>query len=593
MAIPNDEEAQPLQHPQASGANLRRVSATSRTPPSLRSMESFPEESTEPKTMQPTDDLKEGYNDNYPKDYMPQTGDELSGHEINPELSRVLSRRVTNTDELIAKAQSSGEPMPTMGGGKPLPPMLPDREPYCVAYEENDPSHPHNFPLHKKIAFCICVGLSALSVSIGSAMFSSASREVMEIFHIGTSVAALGTALFVFGFAAGPIIYGPLSELFGRKYVMVISNLGYVCFLFGVATAKDIQTVMLCRFFAGFIGSAPLVVAPATMVDLFSARMRGTAIAMFASVLFGGPMLAPILGGFTVKNSALGWRWTSYFSAFIGCLALILDTFVLQETHHPVILIRKAETLRRRTGNWGIFAPHEEVTLDLQEIVKNNIGRPVKMLFTEPIILLVSIYNAFIYGMLYMFLTAVPMIFQGRYGWSGGVGELPYLSMLLGIFSGGAVIIWFERHLNYLADTKGRVSTPEDRLPPVMIGGFSFVIGIFWLGWTGDYPLIHWICPTIGAFFVGNGLMSIFLPTINYIIDCYVMVAASALAANTFIRSAFGAAFPIFATQMFRNLSIKWASTLVGCLGALMIPVPFLFYKFGARIRKTSKYTMN
>ncbi|KAI5906327.1 Major facilitator superfamily multidrug transporter FLU1, partial [Candida parapsilosis] len=84
----------------------------------------------------------------------------------------------------------------------------------------------------------------------------------------------------------------------------------------------------------------------------------------------------------------------------------------------------------------------------------------------------------------------------------------------------------------------------------------------------------------------------IFLPTMNYIIDCYLYVAASALAGNTFLRSGFGAAFPLFTTQMFNNLTIKWAATLLGCLGALMIPVPFLFYKYGGYIRSKSKFAM-
>ncbi|CCG25194.1 hypothetical protein CORT_0H00770 [Candida orthopsilosis Co 90-125] len=524
--------------------------------------------------------------------YYPRDGDELSRLETNAQLSRELSRRVTNTTSLLQQEYDRDVAL-SMGENIPFPPMLPDRTPYCVAFDGlNDPYHPHNYPLWKKLMYSASVALAALSLSMGSAMFSEGSAELEEIYHIGTSVAALATSLFVFGFAAGPVVYGPLSELFGRKPVMVVSCLGYVSFSFGVATAKDLQTIMLCRFFAGFIGAAPLVVAPAVMVDLFKARVRGLAISVFACVLFGGPMLAPILGGFIVKNSALGWRWTSYISALIGCLALVMNTFLLQETHHPVLLVRKAELLRRKTGNWGIFAPHEEVSLSLKEIAQNNILRPLRLLFTEPIIFLVSIYNAFIYGMLYAFLTVIPLVFTGRYHWSQGVGELPYLSMLLGVFSGGLTIVYFEMRLNKKVD-KGLKPTPEARLPPIMIGGFTFVIGIFWLGWTGDYAEhVHWIVPVIGAFFVGNGLMLIFLPTMNYIIDCYLYVAASALAGNTFIRSAFGAAFPLFTTQMFTNLTIKWAATLLGCLGALMIPVPFLFYKYGAYIRSKSKYAM-
>ena len=545
-------------------------------------------------------DLENGVNDYRPQDaidnplqtYYP----DLVSMESHATLSRELSRRITNADALkLADKEDLDGTLYIIGEGRELPPDLPDRTPYVVSFNGiNDPYHPHNYPMYKKIMYTFCVGVSAFSLSLGSAMFAEGNEDVMEIYHVGYSVAALGTSLYVFGFAAGPVIHGPLSELFGRKIILVISSLGYVCFSFGVATAKDLQTIMLCRFFAAFTGSASFVVAPAVMVDMFAAKWRGVAIAIFACCIFGGPMLAPILGGFTEKNSSLGWRWCSYFSGIVGSFALFCNIFILGETHHPLLLVRKAELLRRKTGNWGIFAPHEEHSLDLKELVVNNIGRPLKLIATEPIISLVSIYNAFIYAMLYTFLTAIPLIFIGRYGWSQGVGELPYISMLLGVFAGGGTIVWFEQHVQKKQEKFGRKPVPEDRLPPIMIGGFTFVIGIFWLGWTGDYAEhVHWIVPTIAAFFVGHGLISIFLPTMNYIIDCYLFIAASALAANTFIRSAFAAAFPLFARQMFVNLTIKWASTLVGCLGALMIPMPFLFYKYGAAIRKRSKYALH
>ncbi|KAG7663321.1 uncharacterized protein J8A68_003153 [[Candida] subhashii] len=521
-------------------------------------------------------------------------GDELSEYETNTALSRSLSRRLTGAEELLSEARTTDEPLPLMGGDRPYPPLLGDRTPYVVMFDgPDDPTHPHNYSTFKKMLFCCGVGMAALSVSMGSAMFAEATTELMEIYHIGISVASLGTSLFVFGFASGPVIYGPLSELFGRKIIMVISCFGYVCFSFAVATAKDLQTIMICRFFAGFVGAAPLVVAPAVMTDLFSAKIRGTAVSIFAMILFGGPMLAPIIGGFTVKNPGLGWRWTSYFCGLIGVVALLINTFILEETHHPIILVRKAETLRRRTGNWGIYAPHEELSLSLKEIVEKNIARPLKMLFTEPIIFLVSLYNAFIYGMLYMFLTAIPLIFQGNYHFMTGVAELPYISMLIGVFTGGLIIIYFENRYNIAMEKNGGRPVAEERLPPMMIGSITFVIGIFWLGWTGDYPdKIHWIVPTIGAAFVGNGLMLIFLPCMNYIIDCYLFLAASALAGNTFLRSAFGAAFPLFSEQMFVNMQIKYASTMIGCVGIAMIPVPFLFYKYGKYLRSKSKYAL-
>lgn len=518
--------------------------------------------------------------------------DELSRYESSANASRALSRLVTGSDKLIEEANNTDEPLPKMGGGRDYPPPISDKERYLVSFDgPDDPTNPQNWPLMKKVWTSLIVALSALSISLGSAMFSEATAVVSELFHVGLTVSTLATSLFVFGFASGPVIWGPLSELYGRRIVMVPSALGYVCFSFAVATAKDLQTIMLCRFFAGFVGAAPIVVAPASMADMFTAGVRGQAMAVFASVLFGGPMLAPIFGGFTVKNLSLGWRWTSYFSAIVGCLALVLVVFFYEETHHPIVLRDKAEKLRRRTGNWAILAPAEEVSMNIKEIAEKTLVRPIYMLFTEPILFLITIYNSFIYGLLYLLLTAVPLIFQGRYGWSSGVAELPYLSMLLGVLIGGAICIFFEGRYNRVMAANGGKPVPEERLPPIMVGSFLFCGGLFWLGWAGDFAnKVHWIVPTIGAAFVGIGLMTIFLPSINYIIDCYLLFAASALAGNTFLRSIFGGVFPLFARQMFVNMHIKYAATVLGCVAAALIPVPFLFYIYGAKIRGFSKY---
>lgn len=530
-------------------------------------------------------------------EYQGALGDEASEYQsmADDTVSRTMSRRLLGAEELYKEASHLSLPLPTMGGGKPYPPMLPDRDPYAVSFDgQDDLSFPHNWSLTKKIITCFAVGLSAFTVSVGSAIFAEGSEEIMATYHVGSVVATLGTSLYVFGFASGPVIWGPLSELYGRKFVLVPSIFGFICFTMAVGAAQDIQTIMICRFFAGFVGAAPLVVAPASMADIFNAVSRGKAMTNFAMVLFGGPMLAPILGGFIVKNPGLGWRYCSYFSGIIGVLSLIGIVFFMDETHHGLILVRKAELLRRRTNNWGIHAPHETVSLSLKEICEKNITRPLVMLFTEPILFLITLYNAFIYGLLYLFLTAVPMIFIGEYGFTQGVGQLPYISMLVGVFLGGFLSLFLDKKYARTIKENGGKIIPEARLPPMMIGGVIFAIGLFWLGWSGSYPnKVHWIVPTIGAAPVGMGLILIFLPCLNYIIDCYLLFAASALAGNAFLRSAFGAAFPLFARQMFTNMKIKWAATLLGCVSVLLVPVPFLFYKYGKTIRRKSKYAFD
>lgn len=118
----------------------------------------------------------------------------------------------------------------------------------------------------------------------------------------------------------------------------------------------------------------------------------------------------------------------------------------------------------------------------------------------------------------------------------------------------------------------------------------GIIAGLFWFGWTGYTGNIHWIVPILSGLFTGFGLFSIFLSLLNYIVDAYLMFAASAIAANTFMRSMFGGVFPLFATFMFDGMGIQWASTMLGCVALVLVPMPAVFYMFGKRLRAKSKF---
>lgn len=134
------------------------------------------------------------------------------------------------------------------------------------------------------------------------------------------------------------------------------------------------------------------------------------------------------------------------------------------------------------------------------------------------------------------------------------------------------------------------VPVPEWRLPISMVGGVLFTGGLFWFGWSGYSGSTHWIVPVLSGLFTGFGIFSIFLSLLNYIVDAYLMFAASAIAANTFMRSLFGGIFPLFATYMFNGMGIQWAATLLGCVALVLVPMPIVFYVFGKRIRAKSKF---
>lgn len=270
------------------------------------------------------------------------------------------------------------------------------------------------------------LGYTTMTAAFGSSIFSAATAAVSRQFNVGNEVALLGTSLYVLGFATGPSLWAPLSELRGRRLPIVIAMFGFSIFNIAVATAKDLQTVLICRFFAGFFGACPLAVVAAVFSDMFDNRTRGIAITLFSMAVFTGPLLAPFVGGFIVE-SYLGWRWTAYIVAFMGFLAFTLDLLFLEETYPPVLLVSKASELRRRTLNWGIHAKQEEIEVDFKELVTKNFSRPLRLLFTEPIVTALSVYMSFIYGLLYLSLSSYGFVFQGVHKMSPGVAGLTFL----------------------------------------------------------------------------------------------------------------------------------------------------------------------
>lgn len=333
--------------------------------------------------------------------------------------------------------------------------------------------------MNKKLYISAILAFDSLSATMGSSIFSNATGVVSAEYGVSSEVGTLATSLFVLGYAFGPLVWAPMSELYGRRFPIIIAAFGFSIFSIAVATAENLQTIQICRFFSGAFGSCPLVCVAAVFADIWDNEVRGLAIAVFGVTVFMGPLLAPFIGGFIV-DSYLGWRWTMYISSFMGFTALILCVFFLEESYGPVVLVSKASELRRRTKNWGIHAKQEEIEVDLRELLSKNLSRPMRILFTEPIVLAVTVYMSFIYGLLYLFLTAYAFVFQRAYGFNKGVGGLPYFGMVLGEVIAFGAIVYVNK--NYIQKLKANhnVPVPEWRIPLCIVGAVLFAGGLFW-----------------------------------------------------------------------------------------------------------------
>ncbi|KAB8200796.1 major facilitator superfamily domain-containing protein [Aspergillus parasiticus] len=452
----------------------------------------------------------------------------------------------------------------------------------------DDPSIPFNWPIGKRVYISVLLGLLTMVVAMASSIFTSAIPTVIMMYNIDREVATLGVSLYVLGFATGPLCWAPFSELKGRKLPLVTSAFGFTVFCFATAVSKDLQSLMILRYFTGFFGAGPLTLSGAVYADIFPPHQRGIAMVGFCLMVFTGPLTAPFIGGFTVMNHSLGWRWTAYIPGILGSGIFVLLLTTMRETYVPVLLSWKADRLRREQGDWSIHAKHEEISLDLRAIIADYVSLPLKMLALDPIVLCMSVFASFVYGLLYLFLTAYPIIFQQIHGMNPGVGGLPYIGIIVGQLFGALGVFAMQPWVLRKMERNGGIIMPEWRLPIAIPGAVAFSGGLFWLGWSGYRRNISWVVPTVSGLLTGFGLLTMFLPSIAYVVEARPKKAASAVAAHTFLRSLAGAIFPLFASYMFDALGVEWACTLLGCVAALLIPIPLLLYIYGARIRNRS-----
>jgi multidrug resistance protein len=405
---------------------------------------------------------------------------------------------------------------------------------------------------------------------------------------VSEEVATLGVSLFVLGFAVGPLLWAPLSELVGRQNCLLISFMALSSFCAGAAGSQNVWTLIILRFFAGSFGSSPFTNAGGVIADIFAGDQRGLATSLFAGAPFLGPSLGPVVGGFLSENA--GWRWVQGFLAAFTGLIWMVETMVIPETYAPVLLRKRAQRLSSITG--CVYRSKMEIDrgkVSAREAFSAALSRPWILLLAEPIVLLLSIYMAIVYGTLYMLFDAFQIVFQEIRGWSEGIGSLPFLSVLIGTMIAVALNMYDNKCYIRIHKKHHGFAPPEARLPPSIIGGLAIPIGLFWFAWTNS-PSIPWIVCVLATAPFGLGMVLVFLGIMNYLIDSYTIYAASVLAANSIIRSCFGAVSPLFTTYMYHNLGIHWASCIPAFLSLACVPFPFIFYRYGPAIRQKCKY---
>ncbi|KAI9694596.1 MAG: hypothetical protein M1822_000212 [Bathelium mastoideum] len=340
------------------------------------------------------------------------------------------------------------------------------------------------------------------------------------------------------------------------------------------------------RFFNG-LGDASITLNPSIVGEMFVTEERGLPIALVMLPPLVGPVAGPIIGGYLTQ--AEGWRWAFWLSAITGAVCELGFLAVFRETYTPTILKRKSKRLRKETGNMDLKSKYDDDLDDQPSVVfRKALVKPVQMMVQSPIVLMLAAYVSVVYGFLYILLTTIVEVFEGTYEFNQGQAGLAYLGLSLGMVIGVLLCAstldrWtqFARrwHKHHRTDPK-----PEDRLPPMVIGGIIIPIGLFIYGWTAEYHVFY-IVPMIGTAALGFGFFVTTIPTSAYLVDAYKQHSASAIAATIVSRCIVGAVVPLAGPPLYAHLGLGWGNSLLGFIALLFVPVPLIFMFYGHRIR--------
>ncbi len=242
----------------------------------------------------------------------------------------------------------------------------------------------------------------------------------------------------------------------------------------------------------------------------------------------------------------------------------------------------KAARLRKETGNAALVSKMDR-GLTPRQLFLRAITRPIKLLILSPIVLLLSLLCAFVFGLLFMLFTTFPTVFEEQYHFSAGVSGLSYLGVGIGMaVSLGAFATVSDKLQKALGDSP----KPEGRLKPMAWVMPAVPVGIFWYGWAAEKQT-HWIVPIIGTSFFGFGFLWVIMPTQLYMVDAFgPEAAASALAANVIVRLLFAAFIPLAGPSLYAELGLGWGNSVLGFIGVAFLPVPLLFYRYGGWLRE-------
>ncbi|KAJ7470516.1 MFS general substrate transporter [Mycena latifolia] len=477
-----------------------------------------------------------------------------------------------DTHDLEKQAIPAPSPAPTYLGSGTL------EDPFIVDWDLHDAENPLNFNNRKKWIITSQLAFCTWTISFSSSVYSGGLETMARDLRISDNVAILGLSLYVLGFALGPLIFAPLGECFGRRLVFWVTLSAFTVFqLEGCLAGNNIYALLSCRLLTGIFGSSPLVNAPAQISDIWNARERGLASAVYSGMPFLGPIIGPIVGGYVVMK--LDWTFNFWLMFIFAALSLLTGAIFTPETYAPVLLRRRAAKLTQESNGIHYVSIHDrDRPKSTSQVMLTSFSRPFVFLVTEPIVLCVALYISIVYGTLYAFFAVFPIVFQQHRHFTSAQGGLAFIGIGVGIIFGlASTPIQNRIYWRAMEKSESGRAAPEARLHQAMVGGVLIPIGLFSFAFSAS-PSVHWLVPIVCSASFGTGIAQILQSLTSYLMDAYQIYVASAVASTIVLRSLCAAFLPQVVPVMFTRLGDEVSMSVFGVLGLVCAPIPFLFW---------------
>jgi multidrug resistance protein len=367
-------------------------------------------------------------------------------------------------------------------------------DPFLVTFNTpTDVQNPQDWILTKKWAITSILSTTGFNRIMVSTMMAPALSSISRELHMSNVEAVMALSAYVLATAFGPLLMGPLSEIYGRKPIMHASNIWFLAWNIACGFARNGGEMIAARLLAGLGASAIYALQNGVLGDVWTPERRGKVLGIYMLIPLLGAAVGPIVGGFITEFTT--WRWmfwsTSILQAVLVCISLVL----FHETHAPTILKERARLLRQTTGESRYRTEWDSLALGRSTywILQNNLSRPIRLLMFHPIVQIQACMSGFIYGLLYLCLSTFADLWTTKYHERNSISGLHYtaicLGELVGAYLGGQILDISYRKMTRRASGEAR---PEHRIPSMLPGALVTPLGLLIYGWAAQKHM-HWI----------------------------------------------------------------------------------------------------